>query len=148
LPKKEGASATSVAPAIYHVLMDTSSDTAQDHLRKAIDDEVQELKYHRNALAPISRLPPETLAEIFSLLSFSADDSESVPYLAWIRVTHVCHRWHEIAIYSPYLWSHINFTRGDTCWSHRDTRPGKDVALTLRGRRYHPFEQGTVQCLR
>ena len=97
--------------------MDTSSDTAQDHLPKAIDDEIkaseqviQEPKYRRNALAPISRLPPETLAEIFSLLSFSADDSESVPYLAWIHVTHVCHRWREIAIYSPYLWGHINFT--------------------------------------
>jgi len=97
--------------------MDTSPATAQDHLRKAIDDEIkayeqviQELKSRRNALAPISRLPPETLAEIFSLLSPSADDSEDVPYLEWIRVTHVCHRWREIALSSPYLWNYISFT--------------------------------------
>jgi hypothetical protein len=100
----------------FIIFMDTSSVTAQDHLRKSIDDEIkmseevtQELKYRRNALAPISRLPPETL-EIFSLLRFSADDDECVPYLHWIYVTQVFHRWHEIALHSPHLWDHINFT--------------------------------------
>jgi len=98
--------------------MDTSSTTAQDHLRNAIDDQIkvseqvtQELKYRRNALAPISRLPPETLAEIFSLLPFPTHDFEDVPYLEWIRVTHVCHRWREIALCFPYLWNHIHFTK-------------------------------------
>ncbi len=99
--------------------MDTSSATAQaqDQLRKAIDDEIkvseqvtQELKYRRNALAPISRLPPETLAEIFSLL-FSADASEYSPYMKGIRVTHVCHRWREVALSSPHLWNHIIFNK-------------------------------------
>ena len=101
----------------FIIFMDTSSATAQDHLRKSIDDEIkmseeatQELKYRRNALAPISRLPPETLLEIFSLLRFSVDDDECIPYLDWIYVTHVCHRWHEVALHSPHLWDHINFT--------------------------------------
>jgi len=116
--------------------MDTSPATAQDHLRKAIDDEIkayeqviQELKSRRNALAPISRLPPETLAEIFSLLSPSADDSEDVPYLEWIRVTHVCHRWHRTLLPLPLELHQLH--RDDTRWHHRDTRPGKDVALIL-----------------
>jgi hypothetical protein len=98
--------------------MDKNSAPSQDQLRKAIDDGIkvseqvtQELKYRRNALAPISRLPPETLAEIFSLLPFSPDGHEDVPYLEWIRVTHVYHRWREIALNSPYLWNHINFTK-------------------------------------
>ena len=89
--------------------MDRISATPQDRLRKAIDDGIkvseqvtQELKYRRNALAPISRLPPETLTEIFSLLPFSASVYD---------VTHVCHRWREIAFSSPYLWNHINFTK-------------------------------------
>jgi len=101
----------------FIVVMDATSATAQDHLPNVIDDEIkaseqvtQELKYRHNALAPISRLLPETLAEIFSLLSFSADDYDDVPCLEWIRVTHVCHRWREIALSFPYLWNYINFT--------------------------------------
>ena len=97
--------------------MDTSSATIQDHLREVIDDKIkvsnqvaQELKYRHNSLAPISRLPHETLAEIFSLLSFPADEYECVPYMKWICVTHVCHRWREIALCFPYLWNHIDFT--------------------------------------
>ena len=98
--------------------MDTGSVTAQDHLRKAIGDEIKvseqvtrELKYHWNSLAPISRLPSETFVEIFSLLSFSPGDEEPVPYLEWICVTHVCHRWREVALCSPHLWNHINLTK-------------------------------------
>ena len=95
--------------------MDTSSATAQE--LNLVDDEIkvlervtQELKRQHNALVPISRLPPETLVEIFSLLPFPAGDSECAPYLEWIRVTHVCRRWREIALHSPNLWTHINFT--------------------------------------
>jgi len=98
--------------------MDTSTATAQDHLIKAVEDEIkmsqrvtQELIYRRNALVPISRLPPETLVEIFSLLPFTADDSKYVLHLARIHVTYVSHRWREIALYSPCLWNHINFTK-------------------------------------
>jgi F-box-like len=96
--------------------MDTSSPEARDLIRQAIDDEINALeesirasKYRRNALAPISRLPPETLVAIFSFLSSSAFD-EGVGYLEWLRVTHVCRRWRETALNFPHLWSRINFT--------------------------------------
>jgi hypothetical protein len=111
------AAATCDHSTIYHIFMDTTSAMAQDHLRKAIDDELkvseqvtQQLKYHCNALAPISHLPPETLTEIFSLLPLPVDVPEVVPYLEWMHVTHVCHRWHEVALSFPYLWNHINST--------------------------------------
>jgi hypothetical protein len=98
--------------------MDTSSAMAQDPRRKVIYDKIkrlekvtQDLKYHHNALALILCLPPETLTEIFSLLPFPSDDYNDVPYLEWIYVIHVCRRWCEIALGSPYLWSHINFTQ-------------------------------------
>ncbi len=29
--------------------------------------------------------------------------------LAWLRVTYICHRWHEIALNQPRFWSHIDF---------------------------------------
>jgi hypothetical protein len=96
--------------------MDTSSAEARDRLRQAIDHEIKGLKEsirlakrRRNMLAPISRLPPETLAMIFSFLS-SAFDKEG-KYLKWLNATRVCHHWRETALSYPYLWSHINFTR-------------------------------------
>jgi hypothetical protein len=99
----------------FIVFMDTSSATAQE--LKLVDDEIkvlervtQELKRQHNALVPISRLPPETLVGIFSLLPLPAGDSDCAPYLEWIYVTHVCRRWREIALHSPNLWTHINFT--------------------------------------
>jgi F-box-like len=102
----------------YDSSMDASSTAAKAHLRQAIDDKIKPLedsirvlKCRRNALAPISTLPPEILTEIFSILSHSAYDNEKVGYLAWLWVTHVCHNWREIALNHPRLWSHINFTK-------------------------------------
>ena len=94
--------------------MATSSAKSVDRVRQRIDDEIislQEsilaLKSRRNALAPISRLPPETLAEIFSLLPSSWN--KQVGHLARIRVAHVCSRWRETALNHSLLWSHIDF---------------------------------------
>ena len=126
----------------FIVYMDTSSVTAQDHLLIAIEDEIklsqqvtQELKFRRNALVPISRLPTETLAEIFSLLPGSGN--EDVPYLAWIYVTHVCHRWREIALNSPYLWNHITFTELTLDGITEILARAKMSPLHLEGRMYN-----------
>ena len=55
----------------------------------------------RNALAPISSLPTEVIADIFYLLR------EQPPVLP---VAHVCHRWREIALAHPLFWSRLDFT--------------------------------------
>ena len=102
--------------------MDSNMGDSPDHLRQAIDDELKSLekfartlKRRRNALAPISRLPPETTAIIFSLLHLPGDYAQILTgdgrcSLAWLRVAHVCHRWREIALNQPRFWSHIDFT--------------------------------------
>ena len=94
--------------------MDTSSADFNDHLRQAIDDSLQEsvraLKSRRNTLAPISRLPPETLTAIFSFLPPSAWVTK-VRNLARICVTHVCRQWRETALNYPRLWSDFNLTK-------------------------------------
>jgi hypothetical protein len=97
--------------------MDTSSAESRDRLRRAIDDDIDSseestraLKSRRNALALISRLPPETLAAIFSFLSLP-EWNKDVRYLEWIRVAHVCRQWRETALSHPRFWSHINFTK-------------------------------------
>ena len=97
--------------------MSTISAQSRDHLRKTIIGEIKSLKAsarilksRRNDLAPISRLPPEIIATIFTFLSTSAWD---VGYYNpnWMRVTHVCRRWREIALNYPHFWSYINLTK-------------------------------------
>ena len=92
--------------------MDTGSGDPRDDLRQAIDDEINSLeqsirvlKSRRNTLAPISCLPPETLATIFSFLSPDEGDF----HLDWICFSRVCRHWRETALNYPRLWSHINF---------------------------------------
>ena len=97
--------------------MDTSSAESSDRLRKVIDDEINSLqesesilalKSRRNALAPISRLPPETLAAIFSVLPPDAWVTKAEDR-ASICVTHVCRRWRETALNHSRLWTRIDF---------------------------------------
>ena len=102
--------------------MNSNIEFSAENLRQAIDDELksleksaQALKFRRNALAPVSRLPPETIATIFTFLSLPGGcvqilSGEGHDDLAWLRVCHVCHRWREIALNQPRLWSLINFT--------------------------------------
>ncbi|EPS94408.1 hypothetical protein FOMPIDRAFT_1063211 [Fomitopsis schrenkii] len=68
-----------------------------------------------NALAPVSRLPPEVLSEVFLQHVRHCDDpvgphyrrSSGVPVGRWIRVTHVCTYWRETALECAMLWSHL-----------------------------------------
>jgi F-box associated protein len=102
--------------------MASSIEDSSEHLRQVIDDELESLektaralKLRRNALAPISCLPPETIAIIFSFLSLPKEyvrllTGDKQDNLAWLRVSHVCHRWREIALNQPRFWSRIDFT--------------------------------------
>lgn len=66
-----------------------------------------------NELAPIGKLPFEILTRIFTILAeddpldrdrgyFSREREPCV--LHWLVVTHVCCRWREVAMSSPFLW--------------------------------------------
>ncbi|KAF8492741.1 hypothetical protein F5888DRAFT_1891578 [Russula emetica] len=97
--------------------MDTTSPESRDRLRQAIIDEISSseastraLKSRYNELAPISRLPCELLATIFSFLSVFVWN-EGSGLLAWMYAAHVCRRWRETALNDPRLWNHINFTK-------------------------------------
>ncbi|KAN0138246.1 hypothetical protein V8E53_004135 [Lactarius tabidus] len=103
--------------------MDSSEANSRECQRQAIDAELKSLEESiqksfralrrcRNALAPISSLPTEVIAAIFSIFrSFDAPLAGGKrDHLAWLRVTHVCHQWREIALNNPIFWSHIDFT--------------------------------------
>lgn len=91
-------------------------------------------------LYPSARIPPELITEIFlhcatqcwsafsvhfdakptavpesEMDSDSDSDEPSLPAIppidGWIQLLHICHRWREIALFSPQLWGHaiLNF---------------------------------------
>lgn len=74
------------------------------HLR-----EIAKIKRQLNKISPIYRLPPEILGDIFICAARSAFDSTR-PY-GWIKLTHVCDAWREVALHTPRLWSHIHLRR-------------------------------------
>ncbi|KAJ7478733.1 hypothetical protein B0H11DRAFT_2028485 [Mycena galericulata] len=57
-----------------------------------------------NAKLPISRLPPDIVAEIFLLMC-----EHSFAEYSWIACSHVCLAWRRIALDMPLLWSHVVF---------------------------------------
>jgi hypothetical protein len=104
--------------------MNPSQLTSRERLQQAIDAEIKSLeesaralKRRRNALSPISSLPPELFTTIFSLLcllgtpSLVCGNLKPDHHLARLRVSHVCHRWREIALHQPLLWSRVDFTK-------------------------------------
>ena len=100
--------------------MNSRKANSREYQRQAIDAEIKSLeesiralKRRRNAVAPISSLPTEIIATIFSTLRlFTAPIvNGKSDYLAWLHVTHVCHHWREIALNNPIFWSHIDFNK-------------------------------------
>jgi hypothetical protein len=124
-----------------------------NHLRQAIDAEIESLKesiresvralrQRRNALAPISSLPTEIIDDI--LLRVGANRGNSG--LAWLRVAHVCRLWREIALNQPLFWRHINFTNVTLAGAAEMLARAKNAPLHLEAtithwdfNRYDPF---------
>ncbi|TFK62433.1 hypothetical protein BDN72DRAFT_777086, partial [Pluteus cervinus] len=90
------------------------------HARAKIDAEIQvlqdrirSLRSSRNTLAPIHRLPPEVMTQIFmwvqllyrGTLERNAIDAAFLP--KWIRATHVCQHWRGVALSSKALYTTI-----------------------------------------
>ena len=80
----------------------------------AVDEEInavmQLLHSLRNALAPISLLPPEVLSRIFHFLSLKEPSKvfRKTRALGWILATHVCRLWRQVAIGDSSLWAQIS----------------------------------------
>ena len=69
---------------------------------------LRSLLTRRNALAPISLLPPEILARVFHFLALEEEPPCSRGQnLGWIRATHVCRLWRQVALGDASLWARI-----------------------------------------
>ncbi|KAI0080352.1 hypothetical protein K474DRAFT_312909 [Panus rudis PR-1116 ss-1] len=93
------------------------------------------LSVTHNSLLPINRLPSELLSEVLLLLS-----EQSYTPSEWVRVTHVCQRWRDVALGCPALWTSIDLGNLD-CAKTCLARSGNIVDLKVHWsdywNRYH-----------
>ncbi|KAI0339969.1 hypothetical protein BDW22DRAFT_1361057 [Trametopsis cervina] len=66
------------------------------------------VKRHANSQLPINNLPPEVLLLMFK--HYMASKPYDCLDYRWIRVTHVCYMWREIALSAATLWSFLRIT--------------------------------------
>ncbi|KAI6042907.1 hypothetical protein EDC04DRAFT_3057868 [Pisolithus marmoratus] len=104
---KTGASATSSEPVIQSAL-------------DCIDKEIEtvtlslcSLRFWRNSLSHVARLPPELLTAVF--LEYARDwHVDNITTYAnlipdWVSVSHVCRTWRHVALNCPALWACLFF---------------------------------------
>jgi hypothetical protein len=127
--------------------MSASQANSRKLLQQAIDAEIQslgasgsesvrELKLRRNALSPISSLPPEIFTAIFSFLCLPALRRSDVIVHEHTRfdLSHVCHQWREMALNQPLLWSEVDFSRLSLACATEILARAKTVPLYLKAR--------------
>ena len=80
----------------------------------AVDKEVDAAKQHlhslharRNSLAPISLLPTEILARVFHFLALDEPPLSTERDSGWMKTTHVCQHWRQVALGDSSLWARI-----------------------------------------
>ena len=90
------------------------SPAARAAALSAIDEEIDASRHltdtllsHRNAVALISALPPELLAQIFHFHALVEPPWSGMQNLGWIGVTHVCRQWRQVALDDLSLWATI-----------------------------------------
>jgi hypothetical protein len=87
---------------------------------------------YRNTLAPISALPYEILARVFHLLVL-----QEPPFtrrrnpVGWIRVTHVCRHWRQIALDGSSLWARIPAIPRNKVWISEMLARAKNAPLDV-----------------
>ncbi|TCD65759.1 hypothetical protein EIP91_002243 [Steccherinum ochraceum] len=67
-------------------------------------------KNYLNTQVAIARLPPEILAQVFlhCIVPVAIGGYACPPSHKWLKVSHVCHFWREVALGTPGLWTHIH----------------------------------------
>ncbi|KAJ3548747.1 hypothetical protein NMY22_g1145 [Coprinellus aureogranulatus] len=80
-----------------------------------LEEDIAELRAYYDNLSPAVLLPPEILSDIFQIVYRKLEQEErrygpSMPWLNWLRVTHVCRRWRDVALGYPALWAELSFS--------------------------------------
>ncbi|TFY58185.1 hypothetical protein EVG20_g8247 [Dentipellis fragilis] len=94
------------------------------------------LRTRYNAVAPISRLPPEVLTTIFGILKKLDPPPNTKPdgpgyHIGWLRLTHVCSQWRTVALHSPCLWTNVIFSLGSD-WAEESLRRSRMTPIVFK----------------
>jgi hypothetical protein len=117
--------------------IDAEVESLEESIR-ALKESIRALNLRRNAHSPISSLPPEVFAAIFSFACLPGIPSLGGKLdhnLARIHLSHVCHQWREIALNQPLLWSHVDFTTLSLAGATEMLVRAKSVPLYLEAKR-------------
>ncbi|KAI0063665.1 hypothetical protein BV25DRAFT_1824230 [Artomyces pyxidatus] len=95
------------------------------------------LKSRLNELIPIARLPAEILCHIFSCCAYAEPVHRGSDLycpspekrLGWMKVTHVCRSWREVALDSSALWETVPFVLGAR-WTEELLSRSRPVPIT------------------
>ncbi|KAI0044497.1 hypothetical protein FA95DRAFT_1496973, partial [Auriscalpium vulgare] len=90
-----------------------------------------------NSNLPSSRLPPEIMSRVFTILVSIDPPTRTVRpvkiRLGWLSITHVCKRWRDIALHLPTLWADITFPFiFDERWAAAFSSRARDMPLTIQ----------------
>ena len=85
----------------------------------------------RNALLPISLLPPEILTRVFHFLALDEPPFVGKQNLGWIRATHVCQHWRQVALDDSSLWARISGKPTKTLWIVEMLSRAKNAPLDI-----------------
>ncbi|KAI0063927.1 hypothetical protein BV25DRAFT_1837462 [Artomyces pyxidatus] len=96
----------------------------------------------RNAIAPVSRLPPEILTIISGL--HALHDPPRKRYLGWMKITHVCQHWRAIAIDAISLWRNIDMDIGAK-WVDTMLNRARGSPVVLSNSLDHPVAKPMVE---
>jgi hypothetical protein len=104
------------------------------------------LRREWDSFAPISRLPPELLSLVFCHVRDTIAEELDGHYDAfdnpfaferrsavkdWMKISHVCHSWREVALNTVSLWSHLVVTRSNYKWAEECLRRSKGSSFVL-----------------
>ncbi|KAJ7654499.1 hypothetical protein DFH06DRAFT_516006 [Mycena polygramma] len=98
-------------------------------VESAEEREAREIRRRRNELAPIARLPPEILADIFVRCVPTTINTLYTDF-SWLNATRVTSRWRTIALECPDFWSTLLFSRPK--WTPVMLARSKKASLAIR----------------
>ncbi|KAF8644091.1 hypothetical protein AX16_008696 [Volvariella volvacea WC 439] len=109
-----------------------------------LEEQLRDLRLRRNALAPISQLPPEILSRIMTAYQRGIFNKQqrkvkkgeffSPRSLSWISITQVSSHWRDVALQCPTLWNVISLPTMRREWAELLflRSKGAPVSLTVQ----------------